>query len=506
MKILIADDEDYTREGLMEEIAWEEFGIDEIMQAVNGEEALKIVKWFRPDIVLSDIRMPKMDGIAFAEEMVRLIPGSKLIFMSGYMETDYLKSAIRLSVIDYIEKPVDIAQVKKALRRAVDEIVREKKTREADQVNREFHQQKLFELLTHRDSDVRTVEKLAGEVCFPMTGQYVCIEVQFPRNRKNTGGELEQVLEMVSGIEAKGIGTWREDSCFEVLLSYPEKARYRLAPLYQRILERWPESKLALGIEAGDCKNIYNSCKTARAAMNCAFYQPDQRMFEIDEAILQKRFMEPGIYGAFLRVLPEGPKKLSEWFHSVFGDLASRKYYQKEQVYTLMISLLTAVFRQYPEICDRLPRLCGEEQLQAHILGMDSLREMQDFMEKILGCVQEREEALSGCGRVIRGVVDYIAAHYGEENLSNAQIAEYFHFSPAYMNVLFKQEMKVTLKQYLSSYRLERAKRLLEQDYMKITEIAEKCGYANANYFAKVFRDSVGMTPVEYRESCAAGK
>ena len=171
-----------------------------------------------------------------------------------------------------------------------------------------------------------------------------------------------------------------------------------------------------------------------------------------------------------------------------------------------MISLLTAVFRQYPEICDRLPRLCGEEQLQAHILGMDSLREMQDFMEKILGCVQEREEALSGCGRVIRGVVDYIAAHYGEENLSNAQIAEYFHFSPAYMNVLFKQEMKVTLKQYLSSYRLERAKRLLEQDYMKITEIAEKCGYANANYFAKVFRDSVGMTPVEYRESCEAGK
>ena len=140
MKILIADDEDYTREGLMEEIAWEEFGIDEIMQAVNGEEALKIVKWFRPDIVLSDIRMPKMDGIAFAEEMVRLIPASKLIFMSGYMETDYLKSAIRLSVIDYIEKPIDIVLVKKALRRAVDEIAREKKTREADQVNREFRQ------------------------------------------------------------------------------------------------------------------------------------------------------------------------------------------------------------------------------------------------------------------------------------------------------------------------------------------------------------------------------
>ena len=68
------------------------------------------------------------------------------------------------------------------------------------------------------------------------------------------------------------------------------------------------------------------------------------------------------------------------------------------------------------------------------------------------------------------------------------------------MNVLFKQEMKVTLKQYLSNYRLEKAKKLLNQYGMKITEIAEKCGYTNANYFSKVFREATGMTPVEYRE------
>lgn len=500
MKILIADDEDYTREGLLEEIAWEEFGIDEIMQAVNGEEALKIVKWFRPDIVISDIRMPKMDGIAFAEELLALNPQSKLIFISGYMETEYLKSAIRLSVIDFIEKPIDVEQIRSALGRAVEEIARERRNREADEVNREFLQQKLFELLAHRDSDERTVQKLAGEVGFPLTGEYLCMAVQFPRSRHTCGEELEQVLEMILGIEGKAVGVWQEESRLEAILAYSERIRYRLAPLYGRILERWPDCKVAVGIEADDYRSIHNSCKTARAAMNCAFYQPDRRMFEIDETILQKRFMEPGIYGAFLRVLPEGPKRMSEWFQSLFGDLASRKYYQKEQVCTLMISLLTAVLRQYPEVCDRLPGLGGEEQLQAHILGMDSLREIQDFMEQVLGCVQEREEALSGYGRVIRGVLDYIAAHYGEEDLSTAQIAEHFHFSPAYLNVLFKQEMKMTLKQYLSNYRLERAKKLLEQDYMKITEIAVRCGYANANYFAKVFRDSTGMTPVEYRE------
>lgn len=500
MKILIADDEDYTREGLIDEIDWETFGIDEIMQAANGEEALKIVKWFRPDIVLSDIRMPKIDGIAFAEELLRMVPQSKLIFISGYVETEYLKSAIRLSVIDYIEKPIDVEQVRKALQRAVDEITKEKKTKEADESSREFRQQRLFELLTRRDNDSGTVEKLAAKVGFPLSGEYVCLAVQFPRVRESTGRELEQVLEMVSGIEGKAIGVWQESFYLEVLLSYPERFRYRLAPLYQRILERWPDCRLAVGIPADDCRNIYNSCRTARAAMNCAFYQTDRRLFEIDDAILQKRFMEPGIYGAFLRVLPEGPQAMAEWFRSLFEDLFSRKYYQKEQVYTLMISLLTAVFRQYPSSYEVVPEAEAEEQLQQLVLNMDSLEEIREFTEKILGCVKEREEALSGYGRVIRGVLDYIAAHYGEVNLSTAQIAEAFHFSSAYMNVLFKQEMKVTLKQYLSSYRLEKAKRLLDQEYMRITEIAERCGYTNASYFAKVFRDATGMTPLEYRE------
>ncbi len=500
MKILIADDEDYTREGLLGEIDWEAFGIDEIMQAVNGDEALKIAKWFRPDIVLTDIRMPKMDGIAFAGEMLRLLPQSKLIFLSGYMETEYLKSAIRLSVIDFIEKPIDIVQVQKALRRASEEIARERKTKEADEGNREFCQYKLFELLTHREYDAKTVEKLAGEIEFPLCGEYVCMVVRFPQRGYTAGKELEKTLEMIQEIEGKGIGAWQGDFCFEVIISYPGKFRYRLGPLYQKILDSWPECKVAVGIEARDCRNIYNSYRTCRAAMNCAFYQSDRRMFEIDETILQKNFMEPGIYGSFLRVLPEGSRQMSEWFQDLFADLFSRKYYPREQVHTLMVSLMTAIFRQFPESYDSMPQIQGEEQLQVALLGMDSLQEIQSFTEKVLGCIQEREKELSGYGRIIRGVLDYIAAHYGEEDLSTAQIAEHFHFSSAYMNVLFKQEMKVTLKQYLSNYRLEKAKKLLDQYGMKITEIAEKCGYTNANYFSKVFREATGMTPVEYRE------
>lgn len=83
MRLLIVDDEDYTREGLVEEINWKDYGINEIMQAGDGSAALKIAKWFLPDIVLTDIRMPKKDGIEFATDLLNINPDSILIFMSG---------------------------------------------------------------------------------------------------------------------------------------------------------------------------------------------------------------------------------------------------------------------------------------------------------------------------------------------------------------------------------------------------------------------------------------
>lgn len=160
MKVLIADDEDYTREGLIEAVDWEKFGIDEIMQAVNGAEAARIAQWFLPDIVISDIRMPQMDGLAFAEQLIQHNPDSRIIFISGYMEIEYLKSAIQLAAIDYIEKPIDLQALDRAIARAADEIRRIHQGKAAVAEHRELQQQKLFRLLTDKEVDERTLDKL----------------------------------------------------------------------------------------------------------------------------------------------------------------------------------------------------------------------------------------------------------------------------------------------------------------------------------------------------------
>lgn len=500
MKILIADDEDYTREGLIDSIDWEKYGIDEIMQAVNGAEAIRIAKWFLPDIVLTDVRMPKMDGIDFATRLLEWNPDCRIIFMSGYMEIEYLKSAIRLAAIDYIEKPIDLDIMRRALQKAADEIREKYASKTATQTGREFQQQRLFHLLVSKEADTKTLEKLAAEVKFPINENSECLILQMPGENADWDSTIQKVNEMIDSFGLKRLGNFhREKHQYEFVLSFQDKERYRLSVLYQKILEAVPEARLGVGMEAENYKNMYNSYRTAQAAINCAFYQEKERLFWIDEGILQKAVIEPGIYGEFLQILSEQPQKLGEWFEGLFGQLYSRKYYQKEQVYTLLISLLTAIYQKYPELYEENTGIWMEDQIQPFVRKMEFLREIEEFVESLLKQLEIKKEEQMGYGRVIRGVMGYVAEHYHEENLSVAQIAEHLHFSPAYLNVLFKQEMKITLKQYLSNYRLERSKKLLEQGYDKISEIAVKCGYANANYFAKVFREATGMSPAEYR-------
>ncbi len=501
MKILIADDEDYTREGLIDSIVWEDFGIDEIMQAVNGQEALRIARWFCPDIVLTDIRMPKTDGIDFATELMEHNKDSKIIFMSGYMEVEYLKSAIRLAAVDYIEKPIDLNILKAALARSVEEIQERRRSKEAKENQKDIRQQTLVSLLCGKESDSMTIEKLAGESAFPLNTSYVCVILQYAGKMQEGGSDIGKLLEVLESRQGCAVGRYdRDKRQIQAVLSFQKKDQYHLGPIYQQILDTFPLAKLGVGIEVDSCRNIYNSYRTAAAAVNCSFYRDDERFFQIDEEIQHRIAIEPGLYGEFLQILSEQPHLLNGWFASVFDELRKRKYCPKEQVCTFMISLLTAVYSQYPELYDNDYGVRNEEQLHMFLCERESLREISDFVDRVLTWIQKHNKEKEGYSRIVQGALEYVAQHFGEENLSVSQIADYLHFSPAYLNVLFKQEMKVTIKQYLGNYRLERAKRMLEKDFDKITEIAEKCGYANGNYFAKVFKEATGMTPAEYRK------
>ena len=119
IKLLIVDDEKMTRDSLQEFIPWNELGIDIVAVAKNGIEALKIAKKLCPDIMLCDVRMPKMDGVKLAEEIRILFPSCRIIFLSAYADKEYLKAAINLKALRYIEKPISSKEIEEVVREAV---------------------------------------------------------------------------------------------------------------------------------------------------------------------------------------------------------------------------------------------------------------------------------------------------------------------------------------------------------------------------------------------------
>ena len=140
MKVLLVEDEVLTREGLLMSIPWEALGIGEVFTAENGEGGLELALAKEPDIVMTDVRMPRMDGITMAFEIRKKNKKCRFIFVSGFCDKEYLKSAIQLSAVNYIEKPIEVEEVITALKRALKLLVEQRRQEEIEaEYRKQFH-------------------------------------------------------------------------------------------------------------------------------------------------------------------------------------------------------------------------------------------------------------------------------------------------------------------------------------------------------------------------------
>ena len=154
MKLLIVDDEELTRTGVISSINWEELGITEIFQADDGINGLQMAQTYRPEIILCDVRMPRMDGITMLERLESILPDSIPVFMSGYSDKEYLKAAIKLRAVNYIEKPLNPGEISETIKEAV-----------------RLHNQKLHSHRAETLHSMETASKLALSLTVPFSSQ-----------------------------------------------------------------------------------------------------------------------------------------------------------------------------------------------------------------------------------------------------------------------------------------------------------------------------------------------
>lgn len=521
MKLLLVEDERLTREGIRNDVGWERLGIMEVMEATDGIHALSITEHFRPDIVLTDIRMPRMDGVGLATELRRNYPKCKIIFMSGYADKEYLKAAISLKAVSYVEKPIDIDELRDALESAAILCKEEKRHLEREAVAKEtmeasralVKQEIALQLIG--DAYESTLLSSRLEIAeFPLSLTAPCVTVLLkivaPQPSPNHISAILETCIATSGL--RYLCAAKNELHFVLHLFGTDGAQ--LDPFVLRNVCHSLSSALnghysRYSITAGDIVDGYVLLKpsytSAVVRMQEAFYRHPcsvatkdyeaappsvsdidakrQVIKEMHEALHNERFAE----------LESLIRRLTDFLRQRPDELVSAT---KEIFYRFMLEMDGFANQRGMSL---FPSSAETDQpwellLQSHYLD--------DVEDAVLLKLRQLMEAVTsgGKGGLASRIMKFIHEHYADERLSVGEIGDRMEMTSSHLIAVFKESTGTTIKQYLMEYRVEKAKELLTSDRLKIFDVASQVGYKDGEYFAKIFRKFTGLTPSAYRE------
>lgn len=203
----------------------------------------------------------------------------------------------------------------------------------------------------------------------------------------------------------------------------------------------------------------------------------------------------------FLQTYRENPWRVRDWYWEQLEQFCAQKDVIPEgaQLISLTKTFASQILKDYPESLKN----AGLETVEHYMEYLSGSRHIQELKKRFYQLLQGMEQCLEkqkGYSRVVSDIRTYCSQHLSDSALGGQMISDHFGLSATYLNQLFKQELGMTIKQYISEMRMERAEQLLTQTYETVDEIATKCGYSNGNYFAKAFRENRKMPPTDYRK------
>ncbi|MFD0692911.1 response regulator [Paenibacillus sp. GCM10027628] len=522
MKLLFAEDEKFTREGIRKSIHWEDLGITEIAEAVDGLEAVALCEQFQPDIVLSDIRMPRMDGIELAFHLRRKYPQCKIVFMSGYADKEYLKAAISLKAVSYVEKPIDIEELEEAIRGAV-AICRDEQRHQAnDAVAREnkdyIKQEAALQLIRGAfDEDQLQHRLLAAGFEGQLNGPATTVLVKLvtpPITKEDIAkllGEVPALLEIPYLFALKDDNHIILHLCSRQQNPVDHSTLHHLCYELSAVLKKqFKPFSIAAGNIVPTAKRLIESYTGAVLRLQEAFFHKPCSINIHDsygsEAHAQHYQASPQLLNRFQEALAEEDfDESTRLLGAVTSDI--RQYpgtmiiSVKELYYRFMLDMdkfaasRNVVLFQTTKERDLPWKLI----LECHYLD--------DIHQAVLLKLDELKQALRERGNGTNAstssrIIRYIHQHFAEDDLSVQEVSEHMQMTASHLISIFKEATGKTIKQYVTEYRMEKAKDLLRGDRLKVLDIAFQVGFKDGEHFAKSFRKYTGMTPTEYRERC----
>ncbi|MBP1048080.1 response regulator [Enterococcus sp. BWM-S5] len=478
-KLLIVEDEWIIRKALMS-LPWETIGVTEIFEADNGQKGLECYRENIPQVVLSDINMPFVDGLAMGKEIASLNKACQIIFLTGYSEFSYAQSAVSLKAFDYILKPVDasvlLPQVDEAFKLVEEEAMNE-------QASWEYQRRELVKgiILSKKQEGNEQINTL-----FPIDSSYLCMCYFL-----NKG-----TLEIPSGFQKEVLRL--EDNTYFALIHLRDQQeafyRWQNSPELREFLNR-QEGWIGLSIISDQPEVLGEKIVEARISFEKSkFDQPGVYVYDPQRSRLD-----------FSPVLIELEQRLGQQIE----NRAPKRVYEILDSLELNGSLMTLPLSQIrPFLMKQVFMLFQAAQhaivydeftVYQKITSSTVVEEMLSAVKEIAAIWQKNQEVGSKSDTIIQQAKRFIDAHYADEDISLQLVAENIHVSPPYLSNLFKSETGKNYTEYLFGRRMGAAYQLLRHTNKTITDISLETGFTNPNYFSSCFKKDSGLSPKQYR-------
>lgn len=521
LKLIIVDDEKIILQGMTTTFDWNSIGFDVVGTALSGEAALKLIEEKKPDVVLTDIRMKKMDGLALMEHAKSISPNTRFVVLSAYKDFEYAQKACSLGALKYIVKPVN------------DEMMITMKT-VYDQCLAEKQQQAVFEqwkeilldnkegfgsyMIEHYLMDELSLEEIkANGVTFTEDQverhnyAVLCVDVDVVYKVKEFSEFSAKRFALFSFMEKsikENYNVWYYNNAdgarvFIVDLENSDKL-YKLKLLIENAKQELGFSLISAITKAfvgfAGMKKAYHQCLQLYAVA-CEL-ETDLEDSAVEEKEEENRYpyeRERQIISAMRKNDEELLKEAFIEFLSALGNSENADKIFLHQLAVHVELVLKETYGLNDNVRIRFQEFYGS------LFKYSASKLFNMCYEIFLYAIKERKESLpDGEEEYFNDYVNvacaFIGEHLDEEGLSISRVAEEVHLNPVYFGRVFKAVKKTSFKQYLLKEKVERAKKLLLTSDANIMEISCAVGISNASYFTKLFKQVVGCLPSDYRD------
>lgn len=544
-KILIIDDEEPLREAITILGDWQGLGVDQILEATNGNDGLAKLREHKIDLVLVDMKMPELNGTEFLQIAEQEFPDLLTIVISGYNDFEYTRQAIRSKVVDYLLKPINRADLNLALRKAID-VLEAKRKKESEFINKNITlnmslpklKEKIYISIIERSFKNQSNEAFLPLIGADVTGNHFVAGVlrvlnlekvrrdRFHEDRDLLHFAVTNVINEISDDQFQAFsflspkGEREYIAVFTLTGGYAEDASFRALYHMKKVASSLKELfgitiAAGLGQTYGEVIDLAKSYDTAKMSLDgidllkikgAIVASNTDKSVAKDSPSLTSRIplirnaLESGNMNHAKSILDELIQKWRVAGRFTIGE-ADRTIHE-------FIILLSDVASELHVTNERLPMGEDKSLLGLRLLSdFDSFEQFEMLLNDILdGYGAEIGRSLAGDrSSVLGNIKAYIDNHYFE-NIKISMFTEKYFLSREYLMKLFKGQYGYGIHEYVQKVRMDKAKDLLNDPTLKIQDISERLGYKDKNYFSKAFRNYCQCSPSEYRTLLGDGE